>query len=232
MLQGWSIDSSIAVQTGTPWGVLDSTTDFAGTGEQTQPGAGTSEGSQWDFLNAQGGPGNHNDFEPVHDFLRVTPGTGNSDPGVPYYAKTTNPTCLALAQKGGPLQVASLTNLGCYALGNSYLIPPPYGGYGTMSRNPFRDGGYKSMDLAIVKAFKFNERLSAQFRGEFFNVFNHTNFANPYARTSGIGKPQNPSSPDSPGFGFVQFTPDTAASNPVLGSGGSRDIQLGLKLLF
>jgi hypothetical protein len=27
-------------------------------------------------------------------------------------------------------------------------------------------------------------------------------------------------------------TPDTAASNPVLGSGGSRAMQLGLKLIF
>ena len=233
MLKGWSIDSTTAIQTGTPWGIQDSTTDFAGTGEQAQSGAASAEGSQWDFLNAQGGPGNHNDFQPVHDFLSVVPGAGATpNPGIPYFKGTNNSTCLALAQKGGPLQVASLTNLGCYALGNSYLLPPPYGGYGTMSRNPWRDAGYKSTDLSIVKQFKFTERLSAQFRGEFFNVFNHTNFANPYGRTSGLGATQNPSRPGAPGLGFVTFTPDTAASNPVLGAGGSRDIQLGMKLTF
>jgi hypothetical protein len=30
----------------------------------------------------------------------------------------------------------------------------------------------------------------------------------------------------------VSNTPDAAGSNPVLGSGGARDLQLGLKLLF
>ena len=36
----------------------------------------------------------------------------------------------------------------------------------------------------------------------------------------------------STGFGFVRATPDQAGSNPVLGSGGARSIQLGLKLIF
>jgi len=32
--------------------------------------------------------------------------------------------------------------------------------------------------------------------------------------------------------GLVNFTPDVAASNPVLGSGGSRHIQLGAKFIW
>lgn len=34
------------------------------------------------------------------------------------------------------------------------------------------------------------------------------------------------------GFGFCNQTPDLARSNPVLGSGGPRAIQLGLKFIF
>jgi hypothetical protein len=33
-------------------------------------------------------------------------------------------------------------------------------------------------------------------------------------------------------FGFRNETPDVTSSNPVLGSGGPRAIQLGLKLIF
>jgi hypothetical protein len=40
----------------------------------------------------------------------------------------------------------------------------------------------------------------------------------------------NPLSPGA--FGCGCFTPDVAAGNPVIGSGGARAIQFGLKLLF
>ena len=237
MLQGWSIDSTAAIQSGTPWGVLDNTTDFAGTGEQTGNPAPT-EGSQWSFLNAQGGQGNVHDFEAIHNFNNVTPGPTGA-PGVPFFPGTTNlanaPTanaaCNSAAATQGPLALASLRVLGCYALGGSVLTPAPYGGYGTMPHNPFRDQGYRSFDLSVTKAFKFSERFSAQFRAEFFNAFNHPNFANPF----GLVSPNpnlNPSRGGAPGLGFVSATPDQAASNPVLGAGGARDIQLGMKLIF
>ena len=82
------------------------------------------------------------------------------------------------------------------------------------------------------RRFMFKERLTAQFRAEFFNVLNHPNFANPYTSISrnGVGGPADPSQPGQFGCGCV--TPDVAATDPVLGSGGARDMQLGLKLIF
>jgi hypothetical protein len=79
----------------------------------------------------------------------------------------------------------------------------------------------------VFKSFKFKERLTAQFRAEFFNVLNHPNFTNPTVNSEG-----DPSAPGPGGFGCGCATPDAAATNPVLGSGGARDIQLGLKLIF
>jgi len=76
----------------------------------------------------------------------------------------------------------------------------------------------------VFKNFKFKERLTAQFRAEFFNVLNRPNFANP-----GLGGTTDPSGGQ---FGAESSTPDVAADNPVLGTGGPREIQLGLKLLF
>ena len=129
--------------------------------------------------------------------------------------------------------MASLYNLGCYALGNSVLIPPAYGSYGTTSRDMFRDGGFYNLDLSITKSFKFKERLTAQFRAEFFNILNHPDFVNPAGGPGGGGASLDPSAAGtSTGLGWVSNTPDIASSNPVLGSGGPRAMQLGLKLIF
>jgi hypothetical protein len=60
------------------------------------------------------------------------------------------------------------------------------------------------------------------FRGEVFNVLNHPIFS-----IGSIKKFLGESN-----LGLARATPDVEASNPVIGSGGSRHIQLGLKLLF
>jgi hypothetical protein len=110
------------------------------------------------------------------------------------------------------------------------LIPPAYGSFGTLARNPFSDTGFKNWDVSVTKIFKFRERLTAQFRAEFFNVLNHPNFANPYGGPGGPTASLDPSV-GAP-FAYPSATPDAASSNPVLGSGGSRAIQLRLKLIF
>jgi hypothetical protein len=242
ILEGWSINATARLFTGSPWGVSDVTTDFDGTGAALVTGTFGSEGGQWNFLNSQGGAGNPNDFFALHNFANVTPpvaGAATGVPGVPYYAGNSNAACVARAQAldGGAakgLAQASLANLGCYALGNSVLIPPAYGGYGSMPRNPFRDQGFRTMDASISKSFKFKERLTTQFRAEFFNVLNQPNIVNPYGGPGGNAASLDPSGANtsSTGFGFVRATPDQAGSNPVLGSGGARSIQLGLKLIF
>jgi hypothetical protein len=246
VLQGWSINAVALIQSGLPWGVADATTDFAGTGEFTGNTA-ANEGGQWDFY------GKPSDFEAVHNYVGITPGpsVGGNPPalGVPYFpgfdtpgapagtgtagAPTANATCNAKATALGPLALASLANLGCYALGSSVLIPPAYGSYGTTSRNMFRDGGFRNLDLSVTKAFKFKEFLTAQFRAEFFNILNHPNFVNPAGGPGGGGASLDPSAAGtSTGLGWVSNTPDIASSNPVLGSGGPRAMQLGLKLIF
>jgi hypothetical protein len=251
MLQGWGINTTAVIQTGTPWGVNDTSTDFAGIGEANGRNPQANEGMQWDFF------GNPNDFEAIHDFAGVNPTSGGTytlctkaiktgcvanNTGIPFFpgggglaTPTANATCNQKAASMGPLATASLDVLGCYALGSSVLVPPAYGSFGTMPRNPWRDQGFRNWDLSISKAFKFNERLSAQFRVEFFNVLNHVNFVNPFGGPGGAGTPNdiNPSKAGgAAGFGYVLNTPDAASSNPILGSGGNRDMQLGLKLIF
>jgi hypothetical protein len=226
VLQGWSINAVAIIQSGLPWGISDATTDFAGTGELTGNSA-ANQGGQWDFF------GNPADFLAIHDYAGVTPGTKGGTPGIPYFPNTTNATCLAKSTAMGPLAIASLTNLGCYALGSSVLVPPAYGSYGTTSRGMWRDHGFRNVDVSVTKSFKFKERLTAQFRAEVFNALNHPDFVNPQGGPGGGGASIDPSGAGTTtGLGYVSNTPDIASSNPVLGSGGPRAIQAGMKLIF
>ena len=134
--------------------------------------------------------------------------------------------CSAHSRDQGSLAVA-----GCYRVNNSVMTPPAPGTFGLMGRNLFRDSGFKNWDFSLDKMWKWHDRFGAQFRGELFNILNHPNFANPYGGQNGWAH-NDPSVPGSGGFGCGCATPDVAASNPVIGSGGSRAVQLGLKLSF
>jgi hypothetical protein len=206
LLEGWQVNTIISVYGAQPWGPIDAGTDISGTGELVD---------RWNFF------GNPGDFKPT-----ISTGT-------PYFAGTSNTACAAkaLALDGGApgANTASLNQFGCYAMGKSMMLPPPYGTFGTMGRNIFRDFGFRNVDFSAMKSFRFGERLNMQFRAEFFNLFNHPNFANPFGGQNGWGH----NDPSVPGvFGCSCATPDVAASNPVIGSGGSRAVQLGLKFTF
>ena len=108
------------------------------------------------------------------------------------------------------------------------MIPPPLGQFGTMRRNIFPDSGFKNFDFAVAKNFHFSETARLQFRVEFFNILNHPNFANPYGGQNGFGL----NDPSAGSFGCGCATPDIAAANPAVGSGGPRSIQLGAKFVF
>lgn len=112
---------------------------------------------------------------------------------------------------------------GCYAQNGTIIYPQAFGTFGNMGRNIFRGPGFVNWDASISKLWRLSERVNLQVRGEMFNAANHANFAN-----SSIGS--DLSSPSS--LGLAAATPDVQASNPVIGSGGSRHIQLGAKFIW
>ena len=228
MLKGWQVNSIITLQGGQPWNVID----YNGTYGFSQSGEGT---DRWDFF------GNPADFH--SNGTRGIPCFGLG-PGTPCPG-TIPQACLNAAAKVGPMALATLTGVGlpansptgptgyCYMVGNSVMIPNAYGAFGTMGRNIFRATGFHNVDFSVTKAWIFRERVNMQFRAEFFNLFNHPNFANPWGGTSGYGPAGGYSDPTVPGnFACGCATPDVAAVNPVLGSGSARAIQLGLKFTF
>jgi hypothetical protein len=142
-----------------------------------------------------------------------------------------------LAHAAGTTTGASPTNnlvtgaqAGCFVVGNSVMTPPATGSFGNMGRNIFRDSGFKNVDFSIFKTFSLKERYTAQFRVEFFNLFNRPTPANPYGSANGYGTGNDPSAGTN--FGCGCATADIAAGSPMIGSGGPRAMQLGLKLQF
>jgi carboxypeptidase family protein/TonB-dependent receptor-like protein len=237
LLEGWELNSIVTLQSGAPWGVDDSSDNISGTNEFTD---------RWNFS------GNPSDFKSSNSSIPYCSGFGVSGDiskvsctqltpagTIPLSNSVTTALatlCTASAADdssslfpGGPLNTGTLGAVGCFAQGHSSMTPPAVGHFGNMARNPFRDPGFRDWDLSITKNFQFQERLKAQFRAELFNVLNHPNFANPYGGSNGFGE-NDPSSPGN--FGCGCATPDQAAGNPVLGTGGNRAIQLGLKLIF
>jgi hypothetical protein len=92
---------------------------------------------------------------------------------------------------------------------SGFAVPAP-GTFGNLPRNYLRGPGRDNWNLALFKSFVFSEERGSrlEFRAEFFNAFNHTEFNNVSTTYS------------SSNFGAV-----TSAHDP-------REIQLGLKLYF
>jgi hypothetical protein len=107
-----------------------------------------------------------------------------------------------------------------------FSATPPTGRVGTSGRDQYYGPGLANYDFSGAKNFPLgSERFRLQFRGDFFNIFNHTNFSNPVANQS------------SASFGQITSTVGSSVATAVgttagLVGGGPRVIQLALRLTF
>ncbi|MFZ1918577.1 MAG: carboxypeptidase regulatory-like domain-containing protein [Terriglobales bacterium] len=113
----------------------------------------------------------------------------------------------------------------------------PNGTPGDLGRNATYGPGYKNLDFSITKNTQMTERLNLQMRAEFFNILNHPNFAQPnHTIVPGFVDEGPPTgivpNTETPSGGEFTQTPDVAQTNPGLGGGGPRVIQLALKFVF
>lgn len=96
-----------------------------------------------------------------------------------------------------------------------------FGTLGNFSREGLYGPGLTNLDFAVLKSTKIRENMNLQFRAEFFNILNHTNLSYP-ASAEFTGTP----SPTAILGHNAQAGVITTYASP------SREIQLGLKLIF
>jgi len=121
-------------------------------------------------------------------------------------------------------------------INDAALAAPAVGTYGTMPRNFLYGPGYSSVDFSVIKNTKITERVNAQFRMEFFNLFNRKNLAPPSGGCGTVGDATSPlqSARACTGSG-VGVTADTIGDfngAPGIGPGEAFNLQLGLKIIF
>jgi hypothetical protein len=105
--------------------------------------------------------------------------------------------------------------LGPYLNPAAFAQPLP-GTYGNLGRNAFSGPGLNDFDMSIVKSQQISRDRWLRLRAEFFNIWNHPNFANPSTTF---------------GSGFrLTSTPDSF--NPYFGNGSPRNVQLVAELEF
>jgi hypothetical protein len=225
LLEGWQLNSALNILSGVPVEAFDNTSDLSGTGEQDD---------RWDLF------GNPRDFTEGTPAMLPCYGLATSTFGkttgcTPVQTLAAMPQACVTAATNLPVNPAvvaandpnatgllALSNFGCYAVGNTVIVPPAQGTFGNMGRNVLRGQRLRVWDVSLAKNWKIKERFTAQFRVECFNVINAVN----YAANGGT----NPATPST--FGVSPGTPDVVNSAPVFGTGGPRKIQLGAKLIF
>jgi hypothetical protein len=89
---------------------------------------------------------------------------------------------------------------------------------GDLGRNTLEGPGFASFDLRVAREFRFNERVTAEFSGDFFNLFNRVNITDLNTVFGATSLNAQPSS-------VLGFNTPRDASNPF-------QFQYGLKLRF
>ena len=220
MLQGWQVTSTVSIFSGRPINPTDAADDLSETGEAQD--RWTLVGPATDFKFGKTTPIPCYDADLTSGSI-TTSGTwvGACKAGLPQACITA-----ATNEPNGPggsigTGLQELDRLGCYMMGGAVIVPPALGTFGSMSRNDIYGVGFWEWDMSLIKSWKIKERITTQFRAEFYNLTNTTQYYTPNAVLS---SPSN--------FGESTATPDVGVNSPIVGTGGPRKIQFGLKFIF
>ncbi len=117
----------------------------------------------------------------------------------------------------GPIDITNPRTHGGQYFSPAAFAAPALGVEGDARRRFFHGPGVNNFDFALLKNTAITERFNLQFRAEFFNIFNHTQFLTP--------------------SGLVSYNSNTLAQNPstfgqVTQAAAPRIGQLSLKLNF
>jgi len=178
-VQGWAASGATLIQTGNPLTLFDNR------GGTIYTGAPPTNGSDKGASRAQ------------------------LCPGVTYSEIATSGSVKDRLGKAGDLSVKRFFDVTKFSnLTNTATCPFPAIGNGTDFGNSgvgiVRGPGQTNTDFSITKTTPIGEKQSIQFRSEFFNLFNHPQFAIP--ATAGAAGFNQLLFPSSPNFGLITAT--------------------------
>jgi hypothetical protein len=152
LLRGWSVSGITTFQSGTPFSVIDSGggTAFIGSGFTTTLGAELTPGGSIAAGKTSGD---------IHNRL-----TG--------YLNVNNFTTAPLLYPNNPASPATT----CDPVNNPNFCGTNFGDLG---RNIYRGPFQQNWDFSLIKIFRLTERQTLRFTTDFFNIWNHANFASP-----------------------------------------------------
>lgn len=116
----------------------------------------------------------------------------------------------------------------------AFTTPKP-GTFGNLMRGSLKGPNFRQCDFIVNKRFRVTESSGIEFRAEFFNIFNLTNFLNPPATLpNALGTGTNQLQPGQPftaaaagTFGILNQTVER-----TVGQGTNRQIQFALRFSF
>ena len=205
VLGGWEVGTIVTATTGAPF--------TATVGDGNDPlGTGFNGDFSMDFANLLPGCNPISGAKPPNSYLNLN-----------CFTPPTAPASLPLATAANPFGCApnSFPNFPQAAPGGMQYCSNVLGNSG---RNRFYGPKLVTVDFSIFKNTRIpaiSETLNLQFRAEFFNILNHTNFLSPgFLNTFG----QNNSVVDFDGSSLPTALNQTSTT--------SRQIQLGLKVIW
>jgi hypothetical protein len=226
MLEGWQISSTINLQTGEPFNGQDGSDDFAGVGGgrglfggANEPWSLYGKGTNFNGIGKLAGA-------PCYGFAAFPfAGCGATIPQACITAANAEPVNAAMnaLSAGSSSGFTSLMATGCYmsADGKSVIIPPAQGTFGNMRPGAIIGPAFHEWDLSLRKTWKIRERISVEGSVSAFNVINSRSYARGFTGNI-VNLP----------FLFGVSSGQPSDGNPVNGTGGARQVLLGLKTSF
>jgi outer membrane receptor protein involved in Fe transport len=209
ILGGWGMGTILSIRSGSPFSIYDCN-DFNGTScpQYIPPAALARTGSP-----KLAGTNLYN-YIPLATEVFTDPDTGDQS--------------LIVSNQGVSLGIPTCTGLN--HVGCTYTTDgSPY-----PARNQFFGPGFWNLDMNFYKTFKLTERFGLQFRGEFYNLFNHHNqyITNGNLDVSSISQSCDPLAgcPNVPLF--IQTEKGGPSGSAGTSTDERRNIQLGLRLTF
>jgi hypothetical protein len=212
LTQGWSVSPIFSWRQGFPLDVFAQVDTSGGFTNSGVSGAGDNPGNTVVHANLTGQP--ITTFDP-HGVQTLTGDLSGTNTGNFYF----NPAVFTTAQVGSSSDPCGAPSPTCFPSTAQVVANPALRTYGTLPRNFFRGPGRTNLDMALSKSTAITERVKLDLRADFFNVFNHAEFANPSTSIS------------SSNFGRITRTGDPA--NAVFAADPKqRIIQIGAKISF